>query len=393
MPQMAIAPTRSELTLRLRQQELVAEFGVFAMRASNLQQVLDEASVIAAQGLETRFAKVLEWLPGEMAFLVRSGVGWREGVVGEARVGGDLQSPAGYAFRSGKPVISNHLASEQRFRTPKLLEAHGIKSAINVLVTSGSGTPFGVLEGDSTGRHEFGEPDLAFLSSLANTLAVAVETQQRQDLRDQFLAEKDQLLREKDILMKEVHHRVTNSLQLVQTLLNLQARAAGSEEVREQLEQAAGRILTIGTVHKRLYQGSSVSSGDAAIYLRGLLDDMQDILADRNGGRETVLDIEPMQLSADQLTPLGLITGELVTNALKHGEGRISIRVSRGEGGIEVAVSDEGPGFPDTFNPVRCRGLGMRLITALAKGGSDSVQIDRSVPHSRIVVRIPADAA
>ena len=144
----AINLSLSEPSLRLRQQELVVDFGRFAMRAESFQAILDQASVTAALGLEASFAKVLEYLPSDMAFIVRSGVGWTEGVVGYARLQGDLRSPAGYAFRSGKPVISNHLANEQRFRTPKLLADHGICSAVNVLISTSDAEPFGVLEGD-----------------------------------------------------------------------------------------------------------------------------------------------------------------------------------------------------------------------------------------------------
>ena len=106
------------------------------MEADSFQAILNQASVVASRGLEAGFAKVLEYLPGEMAFVVRSGIGWHDGVVGRARVGADLQSPAGYAYRTGKPVVSNHLTNEQRFRTPALLAEHGIRSAINVLISA-----------------------------------------------------------------------------------------------------------------------------------------------------------------------------------------------------------------------------------------------------------------
>ncbi len=71
----AVNYSMPELSLRLRQQELVAEFGRFAMLADSFQHILDQASAVAADGLEARFAKVLQYLPGEMGFLVRSGVG------------------------------------------------------------------------------------------------------------------------------------------------------------------------------------------------------------------------------------------------------------------------------------------------------------------------------
>lgn len=384
------------LSLRLRQQELVAAFGRFAMQTDSFQSILDEASAIAARGLDARFAKVLEYLPGEMAFVVRSGVGWRDGVVGHARVGGDLQSPAGYAFRSGNSVISNHLTEEQRFRTPTILAEHGIRSAINVLVQAGDVPPFGVLEGDSTDRDDFNEHDIAFLQSLANTLAVAVEAQKRQDAREALLREKEvllaenqALLHEKDLLMQEVHHRVRNSLQLVQTLLSMQGRRLTNPDARQQIEEAAGRIMTIAAVHQRLYEGGSISVTDARRFLRGLLNDMQGLLPDGAQQRSLDLETEPFSLAADDIAPLGLITSELVTNALKYGSGNVTVVVRRETGTVLVVVSDEGPGFPSDFDPMVGRGLGMRLIAALAKASDgNAIEIDRSVPFGRIAVRI-----
>jgi two-component sensor histidine kinase len=384
-----------ELSLRLRQQELVADFGRFALRTDNFQDILDQASVVAALGLEAGFAKILEYMPGDMAFLVRSGVGWKDGVVGHARLNGDLQSPAGYAFRSGKPVISNHLANEQRFRTPALLAEHGIRSAVNVLISADDTAPFGVLEGDSTRRGEFGDHDVAFLQALANTLAVAVEAQKRQDAREQLLLEKDALLRdneallrEKDLLMREVHHRVMNSLHLVQSILLMQARGLTNPEAKEQVEEAAARIMTVCAVHRRLQEGGPAVTADAGQYLQKLLADMTGLLLPSGtGGRSLELEASPFALSADDITSLGLIASELITNAIKYGEGKIRVEVQQHASGLELSVSDEGKGFPADFDPAARHGLGMRLVATLAKGtGADVIRIDRSVPFDRVIV-------
>jgi len=197
---------------------------------------------------------------------------------------------------------------------------------------------------------------------------------------------KDALLRDKDLLMQEVHHRVKNSLQLVRTLLHLQSRTA-SEETKKHLEEAAGRIMTIGAVHQRLYEGGSVAETDAAAYLEALLGDLRAMLADSAGGRELVLQAEPMMLPADQVTPLGLVVSELVTNALKYGAGHVLVTLRRVPAGLEVAAEDGGPGFPESFDPRRRTGLGMRLIVALAKGDPAlAIRVDRDVPYSRVVV-------
>ena len=134
-----------ELAYRLRQQKLTAAFGEYALRARDVTDMLQEASRVCALGLNSQFCKVMEYLPAEGRFLVKSGVGWRDGVVGHARVGADAESPTGYAFQTGDPVISNHLSKETRFRTPSLLAEHGIRRAINVLI-QGDGDRDGVYD-------------------------------------------------------------------------------------------------------------------------------------------------------------------------------------------------------------------------------------------------------
>ena len=171
--------TSRDLRLRIRQQELLAELGVLALQGTNFIDMLNHTARITAQGLRTEYCKVMEYIPAENRLLVRAGVGWDAGVVGSASVGADLASPGGYALRTGKPVISNHLENEQRFRTPELLVEHGIRRAMNVIL-QGDGAPFGVLEVDSTSEGEFGEHDIAFLQGAANILGMAIEQEEYQ---------------------------------------------------------------------------------------------------------------------------------------------------------------------------------------------------------------------
>ena len=223
--------TSRALRLRIRQQELLAELGVLALQGTNFMGMLNHAARITAEGLHAEYCKVLEYLPAENRLLVRAGVGWDEGVVGTATVGADLASPAGYALRTGKPVISNHLENEQRFRTPELLVEHGIRRAMNVIL-QGDGSPFGVLEVDSRAEGEFGEHDLAFLQGAANILGMAIEQQQYQR-KLQAALDRHQ------VLLKEVNHRVKNSLQVISSMLYLQANAAGDPALSERLNEAS----------------------------------------------------------------------------------------------------------------------------------------------------------
>ena len=140
--------TRRSLDQRIRQQEILSDLGVIALQGGTMDELLTSTVRLVAEGLQSEFCKVLEFVQREDCFTVRAGVGWGPDVVGVAKVGADLASPAGFALKTGKPVISNHLGNEQRFRTPDLFARYGILRAINVIL-QGDGTPFGVLEVDS----------------------------------------------------------------------------------------------------------------------------------------------------------------------------------------------------------------------------------------------------
>jgi hypothetical protein len=240
--------TEGALRQRVRQQQILAELGVLALQGTPFVELLDHTARRAAEGLKAEFCKVMEYLPAENLLLVRAGVGWGPDVIGSAKVGADLASPAGFALRTGKPVISNHLENEERFRTPELLVEHGVRRAMNVIL-QGDGTPFGVLEVDSRSEGEFDEQDIAFLQGAANLLGMAIERQRiERDLRT--------ALDQRDILLQEVNHRVKNSLQLVASMLHLQASAAEREDTRQQLHEASSRIAAIARAHQRLYRSA-----------------------------------------------------------------------------------------------------------------------------------------
>jgi len=174
VPPVELDRPETELEQRLHQQALLAELGHIALIDVTLDTLLGEACRLTALGLGIQYCKALEYQPDQGRFLVRAGVGWHEGVVGHATIGADLASPAGYAFQTRRPVISNHLAEEERFRTPELLVEHDIQRAINVIL-DGQDPPFGVLEADSPTDGDFTERDLAFLEAVANLLGMAVQ--------------------------------------------------------------------------------------------------------------------------------------------------------------------------------------------------------------------------
>jgi two-component sensor histidine kinase len=352
------------LRARIRQQELLAELGVLALQGATFIDMLNHTARLTAEGLGAEYCKVLEYMPAENRLLVRAGVGWEEGVVGSASVGADLASPGGYALRTGKPVISNHLENEQRFRTPELLVEHGIRRAMNVIL-QGDGSPFGVLEVDSTSEGEFGEHDIAFLQGAANILGMAIEQQQYQR-RLQTALDRHQTL------LKEVNHRVKNSLQVVTSMLHLQANAVDDPALSERLDEAAGRVNAVGRAYERLAYTADYETIDLIDYLRQIVGDLEPAVAPcivefaAPGGA--------IQFAADRAILVGLIVTELVSNAGKYAYpdragGSISVeaQLQPDQQTLSISVRDEGVGLPADFDPASSKRLGTRLVNALSQ--------------------------
>lgn len=374
------------LRLRIRQQELLAELGVLALQGASFVEMLNHTARMTAEGLGAEYCKVLEYMPGENRLLVRAGVGWDEGVVGHATVGADLASPAGYALRTGKPVISNHLDNEQRFRTPELLLEHGIRRAMNVIL-QGDGSPFGVLEVDSRSDGEFGEHDIAFLQGAANILGMAIEQQQYQR-KLQAALDRHQ------ILLKEVNHRVKNSLQVVSGMLHLQASAVGDPVLSERLNEASSRISAVGRAYERLAYNADYEKIDLVSYLREVVDDLETAVAPCTVHLEAP---EEIQFAADRAILVALIINEMVLNAGKYAypdpaDGCIWVRLVRTDKNfVLVSVRDEGIGLPAEFDPATSKRLGMRLINALAKQLKAELSRSGTAIGTNFTLLIPVD--
>ena len=196
-----------------------------------------------------------------------------------------------------------------------------------------------------------------------------------------------------ETLLTEWLHYPARHLRLAETsgaALAARGRPNNTHQLRSQilLDEAASRIMTIAAVHHRLYAGGSLTMTDAALYLSGLLSDMRGMLPDMTDDRALTLKMEPFSLAAADIAPLGLITCELVTNALKYGAGSVEVAVVRNATGLEISVSDEGDGFPADFDPMDRRGLGMRMVGLLAKATKgEAITVDRSVGFGRVIVR------
>jgi two-component sensor histidine kinase len=380
--------TGRALQLRIRQQELLAELGVLALQRTSFADLLNHTARMTAEGLDAEYCKIMEYIPADKRLLVRAGIGWGEGVVGNATVGADLDSPAGYALRTGKPVISNHLENEERFRTPELLAEHGIRRAMNVIL-QGDGLPFGVLEVDSQSEGEFGEHDIAFLQGAANILGMAIEQQQYQR-KLQAALDRHQ------ILLKEVNHRVKNSLQVISSMLHLQANTAGDPALSERLMEASTRILAVGRAYNRLAYNADYENIDLVAYLREVVQDLENAVAPC----KVQLDIpNEIEFAADRAILVALIVNELILNAGRHaypdspgGVIRLQLVLSDDKA-VSISVSDDGVGLPTDFNPALTKRLGTRIVQALAGQLGAELSRQQSTGGTHLTLVVPLHAA
>jgi two-component sensor histidine kinase/putative methionine-R-sulfoxide reductase with GAF domain len=358
-----LSPARDELPYRLRQQSLLGEFGRIAMQTRDYRQILQRATELCAEGLQARFAKVLEYLPDQSRLMVRAGVGWAPDTIDIVSLAADMGSPAGYAYRTGEAVISNHLEAETRFRTPQLLADHGVRRAINVLVEKGGERKkyFGVLEVDSADPGQFDEADADFLAGFAGLLGIAIERQQAD-------AKLQAALEHQALLTREMSHRVKNSLTSVVGLLRVQARSAVSQDVKNALEDASLRVDTIAQVHDHLWRSSHVGFVELVDFMSELCKKLKGTTA----GHTLHCHADPMLLAADHAIPLGLLINELVTNAVKYaypeGRGMIEINAREIAGHLHVEVSDQGIGLPDGFDIDQPQAtLGFKVVSGMVR--------------------------
>ncbi|GCF14118.1 hypothetical protein Harman_20530 [Haloarcula mannanilytica] len=180
-----VAKHRAEAGLqrRVRQQAAVADLGQYALTGCGLDALFERAVEAVSRGLGTEYSKVLEYRPATDDLLLRAGVGWQPGLVGEAAVGAGEESQAGYTLQTEEPVVVADLRTETRFSGPPLLLEHGVVSGISVIIGTPE-DPWGVLGTHTTERRAFTEDDITFVRSVANILTDAIEREElERDLR------------------------------------------------------------------------------------------------------------------------------------------------------------------------------------------------------------------
>ena len=179
-------------------------------------------------------------------------------------------------------------------------------------------------------------------------------------------------LGEKEVLLQEIHHRVKNNMQVISSLVALQAGEMPDDAMRAVLLDVTHRVRSMAMVHEKLYQSADLARIELAEYIRSLLDYLWRAHGTSSSGVRLTVDLEPVLLSVSAAVPCGLILNELVGNALKHAfrhraGGEVAVQLRSGAPDrVSLHVRDNGTGLPAGFDWRQARSLGLRLVQMLA---------------------------
>ncbi|WP_336001138.1 PAS domain S-box protein [Halorientalis halophila] len=351
-----------KLQQRARQQRVVAELGESALEADDLDALMREATERVASVLGNEYCKVLELDPDRRDLLLRQGVGWREGIVGEATVDVDENSQAGYTLLSTEPVVVDDLAAETRFSGPALLTSHGVLSGISTIVGSVD-EPWGILGTHDTERREFSAEDVSFVQSVANVLAEAIERHRYQRELEELVAD----LRESNERLEQFAYAASHDLQeplrMVSSYLRLLESRYGDQfdaDAEEFLAFAVdGADRMRGMIDGLLKYSRVDTRGDPLepVALDDVLADVRDSLAVRIDETGTEITAESLPRVVGDVGQLRQVFQNLLANAIEYtDDGPPRIHVSAepaadptggrdGRNRWRISVSDEGIGI------------------------------------------------
>jgi two-component system, sensor histidine kinase PdtaS len=208
-------------------------------------------------------------------------------------------------------------------------------------------------------------------SSFSGVLAIGIDVTERLRAERDHGERTERFLAEKNVLLKEIHHRVKDNLQLISSLLYLQAERAADPGARAVLEDSRDRVRSIALIHETLYESADVSRVDFVRYVRRLVGGLSRSYGHLRGRVNVTVASSPVWLDVGTALPCGLILSELATNALRHafpdnrtGSVRLALETS-GEDRYRLSVTDDGVGMPPSASAEPT--LGWTLVRKLAQ--------------------------
>ncbi len=277
-------------------------------------------------------------------------------------------TPCGEA--AGKMICRYDKDVHKHFPEDDLLQEMKAQSYVGATLFNSAGDAIGLIA--CIGRSPLGEA--GFAENLLKMASIrAAGELERKLVNDDLVRSRESLkrsLEEKTVLVKEVHHRVKNNLQILMSLVNLQAELVKDRGGAQALAAMQNRIRSIALVHERLYRSPDLGAVCIKSYLEELVGQIGKASQETGACVETRVDVQDMDFGVDKAIPLGLLVNELVTNAYKHAfspgrPGRLRVSLWRENGECRLVVEDDGPGLPRSMDPPCAQTLGLQLASAL----------------------------
>ena len=257
----------------------------------------------------------------------------------------------------------------------------GTPSKIPVVMLTGMASEQVAVDAMKAGAQDYLVKDRITGPGLSLAIQKAIE---KMGLIKALEEERDRLARslaEKEVLLREVHHRVKNNLQVIASLLRLQAEAFDDHRLTGALMESQQRVASMALIHEQLYESEDLREVDLAQHAAMLLHNLSLAYGGESGRVNGEVRLEPLALGVDQAIPAGLILNELISNALKHAfpdrrSGSISISGGAGNGHVTVEVQDDGIGLPRSFDMNQTTSLGLRIVQILARQLKGTLEVE-----------------
>ncbi len=345
--------TRDRLEQRAIQQATVAELGKLALETDDLDELMHQAAQRVADVLDNAYCKVLDLDPANQELLLRQGVGWKDGYVGHATVASNTNSQAGYTLLSEEPVVVEALDEETRFSGPELLTHHDVVSGISTIIGPPD-APWGILGTHDTEHRSFTQEDVAFVQSVANILADAIEREDYERELESTIQQLEESNKRLEQFAYAASHDLQEPLRMVSSYLRLVENRYEDElddEADEFIQFAVDGADRMRKMVNGLLQYSRIDTEGEPLQPVHAETIIEDTLADlevqiqESGATVQVEELPRVWADPDQLRQL---FQNLISNALKYsGEEPPRVRISATREGSEVAfaVEDEGIGI------------------------------------------------
>lgn len=355
----------AETTTSAVQQKAVADLGLLALGELDLTALIDAAVNKVATVLNVPYCKVLELLPGGEQMLLKAGVGWQEGLVGQGTVDTGRNSQAGYTLLCDTPVIVEDLRTDSRFTGPPLLQEHEVVSGLSVVIYRFS-TPWGVMGAHTTEPRQFSKQDVDFFQSVANVLASTLERNFHQEALERAQREAELANERKSEYLTFMTHELRTPLNAIlgySRMIENEMAGPLTEKQQEYIQNVSSSGQHLLDTVNSLLDDAQVEAGklelaNDEVDVSTMVEDIKSILAvlarEKQVSLSTFVDPAVKTVIADA-SRLKQILINLVTNAIKYnkeaGSVELKFALSEDRRWLLGEVADTGLGIAEKDLP------------------------------------------